>query len=100
MTLLPVGASAQTGNELQPRLNDFISGKGGVAAGWAAGYVYGVSDSMAVNGTACFPPGVTLGQQVRIAQKHLEDSPTYLHFKQYALVFSALAIAFPCPKDR
>jgi hypothetical protein len=44
----------------------------------------------------CFPEGVTIGQNVRIVIKYLQDNPDQLHLPDADLIYLALHKAFPC----
>ena len=67
-----------------------------------SGYIAGISDA---HGTFvgwgdmgpkfCVPKGVTVGQLMKVAVKHLNDFPEALHYNASGLVSQALFGAFP-----
>lgn len=46
----------------------------------------------------CIPPSVTLGQQIKITKKYLDDNPQRLHTGIAATYTASMRMAFPCPK--
>jgi hypothetical protein len=66
-------------------------------------YIDGFQDGLAMATTnkskplVCFPENSTLGQDIRIIKKYLEDHPEDLHASGRVLILKALAKAFPCP---
>ena len=63
--------------------------------GWCRGVVAGV-DGASPN--ICPPAQVTMGQEIRVATKYLQDHPEALHRRGPELVELALSSAFPCQK--
>lgn len=50
-----------------------------------------------LQGTACFPVEMTVGQAVRVAFKYMQGHPELLHLEGAALMYLALTDSFPCP---
>ena len=49
-------------------------------------------------GAICFPAEVTtIGQSVRVVDKHLQSHPEQLHEPATVLIFGAFLAAYPCP---
>lgn len=63
--------------------------------GYCSGLVAGVSSA---SPRVCPDAGVTIGQQIRVVLKYLQDHPEELHLDDAVLVDRALTKAFPCPK--
>lgn len=59
-------------------------------------YISGLSDGLRQGGMLCLPEGVTLGQQVAVVRKYLNDHPESLHLPRATLASSALTAAFRC----
>jgi len=84
-----------------PKEADWHDGKD-VAECYA--YIHGFWDALQLSKNfnptllkeVCFPSEVTLGQQVRVVAKFLEDHPEKLHLHRAFLVGMAFADAFPC----
>ena len=47
----------------------------------------------------CIPAEVTLGQEIRVVVKWLQDHPERLHHEASAEIVAALRTAFPCPSQ-
>jgi Rap1a immunity proteins len=63
------------------------------------GYCKGIVQGIAYASAQVCPAGnVTLGQEVRVVTKYLQDHPEELNQQSTRLVDKALAKAFPCPK--
>jgi hypothetical protein len=63
--------------------------------GFCRGLVTGVADA---SPKVCATEGITLGQNIRIVTKFLQDHPERLQLRATELVEQALAKAFPCSK--
>lgn len=108
---LPITSFAD-GNKLLAGCQGFIkilegkaSESGGVAEGFCAGYVQGMSDLNTIHSVfyagkvkfdICMPQNVNNAQRVRVLIKYLEENPEKLHESEAELVWQAYAKAFPC----
>lgn len=48
----------------------------------------------------CTPPGITIGQLVDVAKKHLEQNPEHRHIQAALVVMRAFRVAFGAPPCR
>lgn len=63
--------------------------------GFCVGLVEGIAYA---SSTVCVPKGVTIGQEVRVVAKYLNDHPEQLNHDERILTDAALSNAFPCKK--
>ena len=99
--------------ELVRHVDDNFSEKTNTYGGeWCLGYMEGFVDSLDVvemvestdyadykshsRTQICFPDSSTIGQDVRVVVKFLQDHPEKLHERRKLLTYSALQKAFPC----
>jgi hypothetical protein len=105
---VPMFGQTGTGNELIKQcgyaVNEAIDGPHQWAAGYCMGLVMGVAqmqDSVfLVWPRISIPAGVTLGQEIRVVQKYLEDHPKDLQLNDCALIEWALYEAWPAPEEK
>lgn len=97
-------SSAFDGNQLLPKCQAAIGSMDGIVwkntdeawgAGICGGLVAGIGYASAL---VCLPDGVTIGQQVRVVVKYLNDHPEQLQHDERNLIDVALASSFPCKK--
>jgi Rap1a immunity proteins len=73
---------------------------GGGVSGYCVGLVEGIAffmaDSGLANACAHIPDGVTVGQQIQVVVRYLEQRPNRLHEDFKWLAIEALADAWPC----
>lgn len=74
---------------------------------YCTAYLEGMVDggTFVANGDAnrfpvCVPPGVTMGEVIRVVLKFADDNPEKLHWGAAPFVTLALARAYPCEKDQ
>lgn len=113
------GQDSNDGNNLLQRCNEAVRQaetnfrNTTLDAEWCLGYVGGFVDSLDAvemyesadfeeyksnrRALICFPEDSTIGQDIRIVVKFLQDHPEKLHYRERNLVFMALQQAFPCP---
>lgn len=82
----------------QDNPNSLITAQDELKIGYCVGMSHGVTDTLVVNQQACLPNGVTLGQEVRVVEKFLQDNPAKLNQPGATLVIQAIEEAFPCKK--
>ena len=104
-TLIPASsfASFKGGNELHAACS--TEGKESVdyaATSLCLGYVQGIVDAHVsyvewgvMPPNFCIQRGVTVGQLVKVALKHMNEHPEKLHLTAASLVTNAFAFAFP-----
>jgi hypothetical protein len=91
-----------TGNELISRCGASVANLDGrrdvdvYDMAYCVGMVKGVSDELILNGWACMPSEVTIGQQIRVVHKYLQEHPTELQEIDTVLTHRALVRAWPC----
>jgi Rap1a immunity proteins len=69
--------------------------------GFCVGQVSALALMMKARGTAgeggpCIPPGVTVGQEVRVVVRYIENQPNRMHEDFRALALAAFWEAWPC----
>lgn len=102
--LLAVEAPAvTTGTDLLESCSGADSGTH-FESGVCSGYVGAVADMMSnypIAGLrACFPVDVTRGELIRAFHNYLKEHSGVLHLSAYTNVASALALAYPCSRQR
>jgi hypothetical protein len=77
---------------------DFRSHSGGddVQRGACAGRVSGVWVTATSFNRVCSPPGVTLGQAIRVVIQFIDARPARMHEEFNKLALEALTAAWPC----
>jgi hypothetical protein len=60
------------------------------------GYVAGVADALSASGAICAPKPVTVGQDVAIVMKYLNDHPERRRYSASSLAAVALGEQFAC----
>jgi len=66
-------------------------------AAWRDGYCRGIVEGVgAASPLICPAEGVTLGQEIRVVSKFLQDHPEKLNLRGTKLAEESLAQAFPC----
>lgn len=98
---ISMGSAAMfTGNHLQAYCLDQNRA---VMFGQCLGFLRGVQQGHAFfrsfndqNKFYCLPDNVTISQLLQISVTYLEENPEQLHLEAGALVYGALAKAFPC----
>jgi len=103
---IAIGETKLDGNELLPacqatvdNMNDRTKSIDPFDAGYCMGLVHGVSFLGEAHGTSC-DVGVSLGQEVRVVVKYLNDHPAELDEDGAILVAEALHRAWPCPNKK
>jgi hypothetical protein len=104
--LVTTGAAAQSGNYItgnklhewaedaakRPDISSYL------ARAHLHGYVMGVHDASRENSLFCIPDRVQAGQLTDVVIRYLAAHPEVRHEDADRLVFTALALAWPCPK--
>lgn len=104
-------AEGTTGTELLNQCKDAVNfmdnrGPTNFKVGQCLGYLNGLTEATNYNRKDnirnvpyfCLPNDVTIGQEVMIVVKYLENNPEKLHEPSFSLVMKALKDAFPCKK--
>jgi hypothetical protein len=105
LALACLPASAQgaggfySGNDLRTLCAD--AGKNNLNFGLCFGFVVAIADALAsTDGAygwrACFPANSTVGQDVAVVKRYLDQHPDRRHYGAGGLVADALGEAFPC----
>jgi hypothetical protein len=114
LTFLPCAYATDSGNELldsctltvrfadgERRLSEAEQAKNVYCIGYIRGYTesLALSEAMGAKKNVCMPKdGVETGQLARVLVKYLRANPEKLHERGRALVYVALAEAFPCKR--
>jgi len=98
------GGTSHDGNKLLPMCQAAVASLGSSTwkdthESYNTSFCYGLIEGITmVSPDICPAAGVTIGQELRVVVKFLEDHPASLNQDESSLLLKALSRAFPCPK--